>query len=499
MKTRIITSFWVLLSVLLLSGNAFSQNSNTGLGRESVNVLPAIPQVHDSIIVAYTYVSTDGCPDYYLEVDTIVDNKVYVNPKRIIEPGRICTKAIRTFTTRINLGVLKEGTEIYFDDELIRTIEFKCVPNRVGVVVEGVDMCAGELLIREMSVTSNAVLGFFKIEPVTGETVTLKVGDRVRFGAYRLNTPPTTACRIIGVATCYELIEPVNTFNITGKAMAGEDILISGRAILIRRDVRRTWAVSTIYNGKYAFANVSEGVYTVYVMPERPLYRMYMPTFYVDKLRLAEADFFTLNADVQDLTVELREAFRREGGGRIHGNVSFETEQMRDSLMAERHSNPMNKRSASNIPVVLFDSRNQPVAWTMTDDEGDYHFNNLALDRYRIVPEAVSAEGETEVVLTPGNEYATADLMLRAPTETTSLPVFTERFLPVYPNPFTDVLYLNAGKSGFVYVYNNVGQLLHKQLVHEGQNQINLSNLRQGVLLLKTPEGNFRVLKNNSF
>lgn len=496
MKTRFFTNFWVLLSVLILSVNAFSQTSNTSLGRESVTVLPAIPQAHDSIVVAFTYVSTDGCPDFYLVVDAVVDNKLYVNPKSIQGGDRICTMAITTFTTRINLGLLKEGTEIYFRDNLIHTLEFKCVPNRVGIVVEGVDRCAGELLIREKSITADAANIFYKIQPLPGQdSVTLKPGDRVKFAARRLHTTPATACRIIGVAVCYEIIAPINTYNITGLALAGSEVLMSGRAVLIRRDIRRTWAVSAITNGKFSFANIPEGIYTVYVMPARPLYRKYLPTFYVDKLRLAEADFFTLKEDFQDLTVVLREAFRREGGGRIHGNISFETEQIRDSLMAERHSNPVNKRSASNIPVVLFDSRNRPVAWTLTDDEGDYHFDNLALDRYRIVPQAISAEAETEVVLATGREVETTDLTLRAPAEVTSSQSVTDNAMQVFPNPFTDVLFLNTGKSGFLYVYNAVGQLLHKQMVYEGENQVDLSSMKQGMLLLKTPDGNFRVIK----
>jgi hypothetical protein len=493
MKTQLTVFSLVLMMVLQGLTSATAQNYKNDM-RESFAVVPAAPSPYDSIFVVYTYISTDGCPDYYLAIDSVVGNKIYVERKDISPKPEFCTMVIRQFTTRLNLGVLDEGTEIYFRGKPVRKISYKCEMNMLGVVVEGIDGCTGELFIRQIFIETVALPPhLFKIQPIEGKT--LKPGDRVKFGAYKLPNPPSVLCPIVGVAACYELLAPVNAYTITGKALAGEQELLSGRAVLIRKDLRRTWGVSTIYNGKYVFANVPEGVYTVYVMPERLLYRQFMPTFYVDKLRINEADFFELKDNIDNLTVLLRQVQRKDGGGRIHGNITFENENLRDSLMAERNTDPKNKRSASNIPVMLIDSRNQPVAWTTTDNEGDYEFSGLAMDKYRVVPEAVSAEGEKEVDLSSGTQDVTADLQLKSPTETTSTPTVKDKLITVYPNPFSRELYVNAHTAGYMQVYNAVGQLIHRHMLNEGQNVLDLSSLQQGVLLLKTPDGNFRVLK----
>lgn len=493
MKTQI-TVFSLFLIFFLQGFTPVATQDYKNDMRESFAVVPAVPSPFDSIRVVYSYISNDGCPDFFLAIDSVVDNKVYVGRKDIEPKPEVCTMVVRQFQTHVNLGVLDEGTEIYFRGKLIKKITYKCEMNKLGMVVEGIDGCTGELFIREITINAVALPpALFKIQPKEG--VTLKPGDRVKFGAYKLPTPPSILCPVVGVAACYELLAPVNAYSITGKAMAGDQELLSGRAVLIRKDLRRTWGVSTIYNGKYAFANVPEGVYTVYVMPDRPLYRQFMPTFYVDKLRITEADFFELKENIDDLTVLLRQVQKKDGGGRIHGNITFNDENLRDSLMAERNADPKNKRSASNIPVMLLDGSNRPVAWTTTDNEGDYQFSGLAADKYRIVPEAVSAEGEEIAVLTSGTEDVTVDVQLKSPAETTSTSVVKENYLPVYPNPFSRELFVNAETAGFLQVFNAVGQLVHRQLLHEGQNVLDLGSLQQGVLLLKTPDGNFRVLK----
>jgi len=493
MKTQF-SIFWLILMIALQGlASAIAQDYKNDM-RESFAVVPAVPSPYDSILVVYTYISTDGCPDYYLAVDSVVGNKMYVERKDIEPKPEMCTTVIRQFATRLNLGVLADGTEIFFRGRFVRKISYKCEMNKLGVVEKGIDGCTGELLIRQILIeTVGLPPQLFKIQPIDG--INLKPGDRVKFGAHKLLSPPSVLCPIVGVAACYELLAPVNAYSITGKAMAGDQELLSGRAVLIRKDLRRTWGISTIFNGKYAFANVPEGVYTVYVMPDKLLYRQFIPTFYVDKLRINEADFFDLKSNIDDLTVILRKIQKKDGGGRIHGNITFKDENLRDSLMAERKSDPVNKRSASNIPVILLDGRNQPVAWTTTNNEGEYEFLGLATDRYRIVPEAVSAVGENEVVLNSGTESITADVQLKSPNEATSTPDLKDKIMQVYPNPFSNELYVNAKTAGVMQVYNAVGQLVHKQLLHEGQNLLDLSKLQQGVLLLKTPEGNFRVLK----
>ncbi|MDO9154469.1 MAG: hypothetical protein Q7U47_12345, partial [Paludibacter sp.] len=72
--------------------------------KTSVTIYPSEPSPADSIYIAYSYVSTDGCPDFYLGLDSVVSNKFYVSRKKIDTSRSICTTVITNFTTKLNIG-----------------------------------------------------------------------------------------------------------------------------------------------------------------------------------------------------------------------------------------------------------------------------------------------------------------------------------------------------------------------------------------------------------
>lgn len=496
MKTILLRSIIFLLGFLVVLPFVNAQDkptSNSNFGSVAY-VQPENPSPVDSVRVFYKYVSSDGCPDYYLAIDSVVDAKIYVSRKNVENPPQVCNMIVKTFVISVNLGVLDESSEIYFNEKLIKTINYRCFLNRIGLVVPGIDGCTGELFIRELSVVSTSPRLYRIAEPKNGDTLTLNAGDQVKFGAYMVKRDSMSIlCPVVGVATCFELIVPLNTYSLYGNAKAGEDLVLAGKAMLIKKGNHKTWAFSTIYNGKYAFANVPEGEYTVLVVPDRPQYRYFMPTFYIDKLRLSEADYVTLNQDISDLTVVLKQVQIKTGHGKIHGKATYEHEGLRDSLMNERGTNP-DKRVANGIPVMLLNNKNEAIAWAVTDVDGDYSFDGVAPDNYRVVAESASAVGEIDANLNTATDV-NADIILKSPEQATSVnnPMLNQ--LQVYPNPATEILYINLKEAGNVQIFNAVGQVLLNQFMNQGIQELDVKNFQQGILLVKTKQGNFKVVK----
>ena len=498
MKTLLFRLFLLSFVVVSVFETAFAQVVRPNEG-DHIAIQPPNATPFDSIHIVYSYVSSDGCPDFYLSVDSVVDNKIFVNKKPIEDAPPVCIQIIRKFATGLNLGLLDENTEIYFDEKLVKVITYECRLNKVGVVIPGYDGCTGEIFIRELSSTTPGPQLYSIQEPADASGVKLEIGDKVRFGGhlYRDKSNISILCPIVGVTTCYEVILPVNAYSFSGKALAGEDALMAGRALLFRKGDRKAWAFSTIFNGNFAFANIPEAEYTIYVIPDRSIYRQYIPTFYVDKLRIFEADYFTLKQDTSDVTVLLRQIQHKGGNGRIRGNLSYETDNLRDSVIAEKRSsaNASDSRYANDIPVILLNEKKEAVAWTVSDAYGDYVFENLQLSGYKIICETPAASAESDVSLNSGATDANVDLILKSPEAATAIDQIKQSAPLIYPNPVVDKLMISSKDFDEVFVFNAMGQVLLRQNLRPGLNEIDLSNQNSGVLFVKTIEGSVRIIK----
>ena len=219
METKFYKTMMFFIIIIFSTANALGQIITTGTDTMTVNVYPYYPSATDSIYVSYTYVSTDGCPDYFLVKDSVIGHNIYVSRHPYPFLGRPCTTVITKFTTTVNLGVLQQKTNIYFNGKFIRTIVFQCVPDRKGIVVE----CGGRLYIEEITSATPTLVGdtagstaiiarlfsfannqiFYSADSIPGK---LKTGDKVLFGAdiFTKDSVTTDYCRLTGVAKCYQ-------------------------------------------------------------------------------------------------------------------------------------------------------------------------------------------------------------------------------------------------------------------------------------------------------
>ncbi|MEA4983413.1 MAG: T9SS type A sorting domain-containing protein [Paludibacter sp.] len=706
MKKNVFKTVLIFIISMLSFSNAFGQTFP--VFNDATQIFPENPTPTDSVYVAYFYQSGDACPDFYLEIDSIDEKRVFVSKKQIPDMGRMCALVITKFKAVINIGTFSNYTEIYFDGRLIGNIDPMgckmdmtgqvisvtgnssiiqaqnsrdmyiindvllnegtlvkfhgtkiqcfttpcynivdcyeiiekpaCVMNKKGVVVAGRNACAGQLFIQEFSPISS-MPQLFLIQPedniilpedsavettvdglttiATGEvnpdsTVTvepgysgLKEGDKVIFGGYYVKNEkydPNVVCRYVGIATCYELVDPVTppecvmdkegivvvgkgdcanrlfvqeltpfdniprlyeimdqgvissdgsyesnlnvgdkvifgsfaiendstkidyagtynycriagfvncyqlveaaeNFSLAGQAIAEDSIIIqSGTAVLFEKGYRKAqnW-VPLNSNGTFEFTGLPYGEYTVLVIPDIRLYKKYLPTFYINKLRYKRADFVTLNEDLKDLTVKLRSYKRPNGNGKIYGNIFFESTTLKDSVIAANGTNKMSVQSdakiADNLSVVLYNMNDEPIDWTVTDTYGNYAFENIAFDSYKIVSETAAASGETNVTISNENGIVNADLMLKSSEFQTDIRDYQITVPEIYPNPVSDYLTITLAESQKVGIYNTMGQeVLNKQL-NEGSNSLNMTSMEKGVYFITIGPSKMKVIK----
>lgn len=578
MKRRILNCLLVALICTFWSNVALAQTTPPDVF--VFQVYPAQPTTADSVYVSLTYTSNDGCPDYYLAIDSVEPFMVSVVARKIDNSKAICTQMFSKFVTRINLGLLGQSTNIFANYKLLQTVVPTCTPDRKGVVVAGTGACAGRLFLKEQTVTASAVQALYSLDraqarnadgtPFTG----FSIGDEVKFGA--IITPSTTLaynpCPVLGFATCcvityhepdcwlnrmglvvkgvdgctgewflqdlspvysykrlyrvkndgdlvagaktmfgavdfpsdsvrsilcpvygtvrcYIHFAPVLPDTLAGTAYTGDSVVKAGMAILLQKGFRRALKAMPLKEGKFEFTNLELKDYTVYVIPDRKLNPDYLPTFYISKLAYKNADYFTMQDGRNEIAVNLRKFEKRVGKGKIFGNVFFETSNLKDSILNYYGSKTdlytTENNTAVNLPVILFNSAGTPIAWTLSDENGNYEFDNIALDTYRIVTETAETSAESSVALTQDNSVVGANMMLKVQSLIDSVPIEQTPNFSMYLNTVSSQLNIESDVQTTVRIYDSLGRLMLQQPLALGKNVVDVQHLGKGLYVVR--------------
>lgn len=375
-----------------------------------------------------------------------------------------------------------------------------CELNRVGVVVAGIEGCANKYFIREHKTNKLFLLNNFDgIVNTTKLTTRLKPGDEVKFGAIEKPFPvdERTKCEIAGVVMCYEPVSIASCFTLGGYAITPDSVLHSGRALLIPKGTKRIWAVSKVNNGYFEFNNVRKGSYTVYVIPTYPEHKKYLPTFYFDKQYYRNADYVDVTEDTK-IKVKMREYIREKGTGRIWGSINFDSEKLNDSVMMKNAMGEiyteMNFLTPAFIPVLLIEKSGKVVAWTETDSEGNYAFDDVPEGDYLVYVETPAASAGNEVELT-GGKSSNQNMVLKSIETPTSINLPKIDGISIYPNPAYEKITIVIDESTEMKIYNIQGQLLMQRKINRGENVIEIGELNPGVLLMKIGANFAKIIK----
>jgi hypothetical protein len=219
-----------------------------------------------------------------------------------------------------------------------------------------------------------------------------------------------------------------------------------------------------------------------------PNYAGYLPTYYGDSLLWSGATFFTVPLTfTYTFNINMVAGNNPGGPGFVGGNV-------------QQGANKAEGDPIGDIPVILFDAGMNPVAYTYSDANGAYAFNNLAYGSYYIYPEIMNLPTTPLMVTISANNPSVANAIMVVNSThvdgflTTSIDFirFSEAG-KVVPNPTTGMSTLQFTLLEASNIQTSIMDVTGKALWSKAQHyaagshkvRLNLEHLPAGIYLIK--------------
>jgi PKD repeat protein len=246
--------------------------------------------------------------------------------------------------------------------------------------------------------------------------------------------------------------------------------------------------------GYYYFYQVQEGNYYVKAQPSKTsdFYSTLIPTYYGGEMFWENAQFVEHDHTNWEYDIQLIEGLgTAEGEGLIAGQVTIG-----ESLMYIADDN------VENIDVYLLDENENPLSSRYTDEEGNFDFENIALDTYWMCQEMTGVPKNKVRIELNEEKPVVNDIEIDLITGDITLDInenkwFREAGNP-YPNPAANRVTINLDVKSSVQANLQLidlqGRMIRQQNVDlfAGLNQINLEldGMQNGYYFIRvTSEG----------
>jgi len=248
-----------------------------------------------------------------------------------------------------------------------------------------------------------------------------------------------------------------------------------------------------VSNGTYLADSLQTGMYHVRFTPEPTLFPGVAPLYYTNGDTWTTADAIGLPCFLNSGNINSNVLNAMSGSGVISGNVIIDTTYLK-----------MQTISFENALLKLFNSSDEVVAFTYTDVNGNYQFQNVSTGSYYVrmdvpyIPQlndhAITLTGNQVVlgadfsVMTDGIT-AEDNLMLGIAEETYS-------WVTLYPVPANDKIYLNNNSSSPIdfEILSLEGQIIENGTAGIGETAINTEKLSNGIYFVRLGEKDLRKL-----
>lgn len=252
--------------------------------------------------------------------------------------------------------------------------------------------------------------------------------------------------------------------------------------------------------GMYWFGDVLPGHYYIRatLLPSSAYYGQYVPTYYIDAVNWSNATLIELGQPNNPYNIHMHHVMSySNGNGYISGTIT----------QSGKYNG--NGAPAANVEVLLMDVSSRVLAFTMTNDNGEFSFTDMAMGTYKVYPEMIEkSTTPTTVVLDANHTGAVVVFMIQGGNisgihnETIQSDFVIS---DIYPNPVSDVANINiqmlhpARISLFLYSITGESMMEIPLILHQGANKITIpaSDLRKGLYYVKVekPEGGVVVKK----
>jgi len=244
-------------------------------------------------------------------------------------------------------------------------------------------------------------------------------------------------------------IEPY--YSVEGRIWAGQKSLDNGVVVAYRDEADEARAVqveSVTTDGLFKFEKLMRGNYLLYALPDTNNINNFVPGYYANKLRWQSAYLLPVNANVYDIDIFIPSVdyVLPVGEASISGHMVLPLNSNFNSDVYcmpwfGNSGNDYCKGGLSNITVLLFnESKSILLDFTLTDDFGDFYFNQLPYGRYIVDAEKASFQSipSSLIILSQENKSET-NVILELDKQKLAIHYngnnIAENNILVYPNP----------------------------------------------------------------
>lgn len=305
-------------------------------------------------------------------------------------------------------------------------------------------------------------------------------------------------------------MSPAQIYNLSGRVFTNYSYLPHGFALLAENqsDVKHFISVAPVIDGNYAFSNLNQGYYYVYIIPffnvSQVYFPFYLPTYSGNSVRWQQAQQVPVfgpgvvhNIQLESFGDILNGTQTIKGQVLLGANASYENEILMQNWLTHTPFST-SEEVAANIPVLLYNEQYIPVKAALSDSIGEFSFENLPFGKYYISPEKagfVSPLLPVNLIYSDDNEnYYIFNLGNQMFTDIKN-PTIVLGNTKVYPVPADDFINISSEDVLEYELYNSSGVKMNVySQFNSSVTQINTSQLMPGLYLLKMTNENHQII-----
>ncbi len=293
--------------------------------------------------------------------------------------------------------------------------------------------------------------------------------------------------------------------NISGKVLNQNGTPMDGGMIKLygyTRFQRSPVSDSTLIHadGTYTLTNIPFGRYIVYAYPRKISNPLAVPTYYPSGANWQEASIILIESSdpLNGIDIRLREV-PQENGSATMGGMIFEA----DTTSVFKSTSEIMAKPIKKADVILrgrAKSSGSVVAYTTTDDNGDFAFYNIPDGEYTVEVDITGLPQESyhDVTVSGGElimnlDYLVGEEYIYAQNGPNIVPALTQSHykITLFPNPCSRLLHIkieNTDNSCFmVDIYDIGGKCVFSKLFETSEDiyQIDISTLKEGLYILQ--------------
>ena len=293
----------------------------------------------------------------------------------------------------------------------------------------------------------------------------------------------------------------------TGLINRGSGLQANGIVQIINLNNKITTIGKINTDGTFLVDSTTTGRFYIYAIPDPKSGSSYLPTYYLEYLKMSDANVIPSSGNVSGIEINLiPRTVSENGSALLEGRFSYADYRSDENTELDRNwldnaytpTSPINifQPPCKNMAVLLYNSSNQVVAHTVTDLQGYYAFKNLTGGNYRIEGQRysyptefggyinVASSGTTQTKLRMGNQVVTGFAESGMSKEQ----------LISYPNPFQSKLNINLYNAKLT-ITDLVGNVYLENASFEG-GEIQTENWPKGIYLVKCAGLVSKIVKN---